>query len=288
MWFIGRNDCFMHPHVANDLFVGKGYDLYFFNYSCDGMTRKRGWVGPHFNSHNRKSSFDLYIGQIEKALEIVKAGNYEKTLGYAHSTGGPVLINYLMKKGDADFDGFIFNSPFLDWGFVGGDAVEFILEDGIQLLSRLKLMKADFKFGCASTPESFKEPIMYMDEEIVLSAWAAKLFSQWFFDFRCRPLYAVPLTAGFSKGVTGVHDKLLALRNENKYVTKKPFVCISSRADDTLKCSETMKRIDIIGPSRVEIELRHNAHDVFLSEEMNDVKMALNLTRTWMEHNGFE
>lgn len=32
---------------------------------------------------------------------------YETVLGYAHSTGGPVLLNYLMERGDDDlFDVF--------------------------------------------------------------------------------------------------------------------------------------------------------------------------------------
>ncbi len=44
LWIIGRNDCFMHPHVAKALFTERGYDLYVLNYSANGMCRKRGWV----------------------------------------------------------------------------------------------------------------------------------------------------------------------------------------------------------------------------------------------------
>jgi hypothetical protein len=44
LWVIGRNDCFMHPHVAKALFVENGYDLYVLNYSSNGLCRKRGWV----------------------------------------------------------------------------------------------------------------------------------------------------------------------------------------------------------------------------------------------------
>ena len=44
LWVLGRNDCFMHPHVGKDLFTDKGYDLYVLNYSADGMCRQRGWV----------------------------------------------------------------------------------------------------------------------------------------------------------------------------------------------------------------------------------------------------
>ena len=44
LWILGRNDCFMHPNVAKELFTEKGYDLYVLNYSANGMCRKRGWV----------------------------------------------------------------------------------------------------------------------------------------------------------------------------------------------------------------------------------------------------
>ena len=41
-------------------------------------------------------------------------------LGCRCVRAGQVLLDYLMMHGDADFSGFVFNSPFLDWGWVGG------------------------------------------------------------------------------------------------------------------------------------------------------------------------
>jgi len=348
LWFLGRNDCFMHPHVAKALFVENGYDVYVLNYSCVGLCRKRGWVvryscaarthtectlstiscfefyhqptynrmpmpshpifirlqtipqKANYNSHCRTGNFDLYDSQIEGAISIMKSHiiEYKEVIGYAHSTGGPVLMNYLIKNGDDFFNGFIFNSPFLDWGHVGGDIAELVLENGFGFLKRLNILGNDSKFNVVKTApdpdhpdaDDFKDhtPIQYMDDEIVISAWSAKLWSQYFFDFRCRPLYSVPLTVGFVNGVTRVQNKIMKLKEDKKYITIKPFVCITSRADDTLEAEETLSRIDAIGPSRCEIELRHNAHDVFLSEEKSDVKMALEMTKSWMKANGFE
>lgn len=58
LWLIGRNDCFMHPHVGKTLFTEKGYDLYVINYSCGGMCRKRGWVVSSKPSmHDRSCAF---------------------------------------------------------------------------------------------------------------------------------------------------------------------------------------------------------------------------------------
>lgn len=291
LWLLGRNDCFMHPHVGKTLFTDKGYDLYVLNYSAVGMCRKRGWVEDAlFNSHNSHGDFDLYLDQIEGTLNHMKTQNYSKVLGYAHSTGGPILINYLMKRGDADFDGFMFNSPFLDWGAdaVGSELQEFVIEH-IDIATSMNLLENDSKVGKKDTPDALKEtPLKYLNEEILLSDWSAKLWSQFYFDFRCRPLYSLPMTPGFAKGVNKVHKELLKKKKDKKFVTLKPIMCITSRADDTLTAAETLLRIDIVGPARYEIELHYNSHDVFLSEDEDDVRMAVEMARVWMDSKGFE
>jgi len=245
----------------------------------------------HFNAHNRIGDFDLYLDQIEGATNIMKSHkDYDKVVGYAHSTGGPVLINYLMKRGDGFFDGFIFNSPFLDWSAdaVGSEMAEFVIEH-LDVATAVSRLTNDSKLGTSETPEELEDtPREYLGEEIVLNAWSAKLWSQFYFDFRCRPLYHVPMTPGFAKGVSGVHAELLKWQKEKKFITFKPMICITSRADDTLTAGETLARIDIVGPDRSEIELHYNAHDVFLSEDEKDVSMAVEMVKVWMDSKGFE
>jgi len=292
LWILGRNDCFMHPHVAQSLFWNpenaKRYDLYVLNYSMNGCCRSKGWVqDAHLNSHNKHGDFNRYNDQIAQALSIMKGENYPSTLGYAHSTGGPVLLNYLMNYGDADFDGFIFNSPFLDWGFVGGDLAEKLIESA-GLLQKIGLLSLNKKMNIPVTPAALKDtPTRYLGQEIVLSAWSAKIYAQYHFDFDSRPLYDVPLTGGFCKGVTAVHTKLEERHRQKKIVTSKPFLCITSRGDDVLKSSETVSRADWIGPIRCEIELNDNGHDVFLSHDVSDTAMAIDMVKCWMKGRGF-
>ena len=57
LWFIGRNDCFMHIKVAKALFLDKGYDLYVLNWSWNGHCRAKGWVVSIMITHN----FKLYL-----------------------------------------------------------------------------------------------------------------------------------------------------------------------------------------------------------------------------------
>ncbi|KAG7348161.1 hypothetical protein IV203_016866 [Nitzschia inconspicua] len=286
LWILGRNDVFMHPHVAARLF--QGHDLYVLNYKLNGHTRKRGWVqDAHLVSHNRKGDFNVYKEDIAAALEVLQGIEYDQVLGYAHSTGAPILLNYLMDIGDEAFDGFIFNSPFLDWGFVGGDMVEFFLENA-GLLTNLSAFSDDDKVGVAVTPAEFAgTPIHYMNQDIVLSDWSAKFWSIYYWEWSTRPLYQVPMTIGFARGVTDVHRKLASRASSKQAVTSKPFLVITSRGDDVLVAHETLSRADWIGPSRWEIELNDNGHDVFLSHDVADTELAMDLTACWLKRMKF-
>jgi hypothetical protein len=238
-----------------------------------------------FNTHNRKGTFDLYLDQVGGAIDIIQSQkSYKKTVGYVHSTGAPVLINYLMQKGDDAFDGFIFNSPLMT--VTDGEFTDCILGK----FGQIQPLSNDCMLNVTKPPEELKDtPIVYLGDEIVIYAWSAKLWSQHYFDYRCRNMYKVPTTVGFAKGVLNVHSNLLKWKKEKKYVTFKPFICIASRADDTLTSSEeTLSRIDYVGPSRCEVELSYNAHDVFLSDKESNVKMAVTTVRNWMETHGFE
>ncbi|KAL3914285.1 MAG: hypothetical protein SGARI_000204, partial [Bacillariaceae sp.] len=97
LWILGRNDVFMHPHIAARLF--EGHDLFVLNYKQNGHTRKRGWVkDAHLVSHNKRGDFNVYQQDIEAALTVIQGGgDYDQVLGYAHSTGAPILLNYLME-----------------------------------------------------------------------------------------------------------------------------------------------------------------------------------------------
>ena len=288
LWILGRNDCFMHPHVAKKLFWSQGYDLYVLNYKMNGQCRKKGFVkDPHFNSHNFTGNFDSYIPDIQQALELIEAEDYQLVLGYAHSTGGPVLLNYLMEKGDDAFDGFLFNSPFLDWGFVGGDLVELMLKNTNFLVGLGAMEDMDTKMGVETTPPG-TAPVKYLGTDIVLSDWGARLWSLYYFSWAVRPMYKVPMTVGFAKGVTNVHRKMEDdFKKKHRPITIKPFLCITSRGDDVLKSEETLSRTDWIGPSRWEIELNDNGHDVFLSYDAHDTEMALDMCLVWMKNRRF-
>ena len=49
---------------------------------------------------------------------------------------------------------------------------------------------------------------IYDEQFLQFSAWSARIWSQFFFDFRSRPLFSVAATMGFTDGVLGVHKKI--------------------------------------------------------------------------------
>jgi hypothetical protein len=77
------------------------------------LTQGGRWIETRLRSAS--GSFAEYRPDIQAAIEYIRARHtYSRLLGYGHSTGAPVLLDYLMAHGDGDFDAFVFNSPFLD------------------------------------------------------------------------------------------------------------------------------------------------------------------------------
>lgn len=124
LWVIGRTDCFMHSHVVERLFFGPDsyfkFDVYVLNWRLNGLAAvHRGWLtDAWYWSHLAYADYDIYNEEINATLDLMKpahGGVYDKVLGYGHSTGGTILLNYIVDYGDSSFDGFLFNSPFLDF-----------------------------------------------------------------------------------------------------------------------------------------------------------------------------
>lgn len=242
----------------------------------------------------------MYNTLIDQALEIIKGHNtYEKTLGYAHSTGGIIMINYLIEEGDGAFDGFLFNSPLLDWDQVElmGKAMEALMP--ILKYSLIKNEQSIYHasvLGVSSLTAMLKDEqkaesgdkIEYLEREVDVSAWSMALWSQYHFDFRARPFYTCAMTVGFVDFVSRVDKAMKRLHEQKKHVTLKPFICFASKLDDTLTDYQvTLDRIDAIGPSRMEVQMRHNCHDIFLSHGEEDNMMAMDMAKVWMRYRGF-
>jgi hypothetical protein len=106
-------------------------------------------------------------------------------------------------------------------------------------------MDNDTKLDVSTTQAALADtPLVYCGKEVVCSDWSARMWCLYHYEWGIRPLYKVPMTAGFARGVTNVHDKLKERHKLHRVITSKPFLCITSRGDDVLKASETLSRAD--------------------------------------------
>ena len=272
LWLPGRNDCFYHPHVA-ELLADHGIDLYVLSYRRMGVCRKLGlFSNPMHNSHCASGDFAEYHADVDAALRHIRSRHsYSRLLGYGHSTGAPVLLDYLMAHGDDAFDGFIYNSPFLDWGHVGGVLTKGILMYSPAILTALRMWDNETELLGGGGP----------------SAWALQLYSQYPFDPSSRPLFTVPLTIGYCRGINAVQRKLRRRSRAGVAITRKPFLVLTSMHDDVLHGDEMALAAHAIGPSRTLVQMCHARHDVLVSADRQVVTAALQYMRTWLTSRGF-
>ena len=285
LWLPGRNDAFFHPHVASRL-ASHGIDLYVLSYKRVGVCRRlRLFDNPMHNSHTASGSFKEYHEDIDEALAFLRArgrrrgggdgdGNdttYKRVLGYGHSTGCPALLDYVMARGDAAFDGFIFNSPFLDWGLPGKPLTKLFLTYAPAMLVRLGVWRDDTELLGGGGE----------------NAWAYQLYSQFPFNPADRPLYTVPVTIGFVRGINAAHAELRRRSRAGTAITRKPFLVLTSMHDDVLEGDEMAVAAHAIGPNRTLVQLCHARHDVFMSSEAAVIGLALDNLRAWLLAHGY-
>ncbi|KAJ1622743.1 hypothetical protein T492DRAFT_1060114 [Pavlovales sp. CCMP2436] len=273
LWLPGRNDAFYHPHVG-EMLAERGYDLFVLNYRNVGASRRAQlFDNPYLNSHCESADFGEYHEEIDKALErIGSLKAYSHTLAYAHSTGGTILIDYLLREPrTAPFDGLVLNSPFVDWA--QGGATEHFLEKIPKLLLALPFVPTTLNVDPGFKPDGW-------------SAYGLLKHADYEFDLRTAPLYQVPVTAGFVQGASKVHTKLEALKPGQLVYPGWPVLLLSSDADDVLDADEIELVRSSLSANVTATRFAANAHDVFTSDSAENNDAALGVFGAWLNASG--
>jgi len=243
LWLPGRNDTFMHPHVAKQL-VSVGFDVF----SLDPRDCGRAMPSDKRKAHH-VDDFDAYFPEMQMTRE--RLCGYEKVLLYAHSTGAVLITNYLMAHSDNDFDGFILNSPFFDWGHVGGEHFEW----GIENMGFMKQLLS------GSGEDAGKE--VNMSEGT--GEFSSYFWKHWMLH-ECDPAHRQSgpsdVTSGFSRAVTRVHERLESRKETG--LTSKPTLVLASKSDTVLDHNECLARASWFCPTREAVLYEHHPHDVTL------------------------
>lgn len=124
LWIPGFNDSF-HNHVYANALLGNGYDVWILDLRRCGACRRAFPGSTNPVDYHHTTDLKEYFEEIEKSVELMKnrTPHYDNIVGYSHSTGAIVMLNYALEFTDSQFSGFIFNSPFLDWGYTAGQMI---------------------------------------------------------------------------------------------------------------------------------------------------------------------
>jgi len=270
LWFPGRNDSFHNPLFGRQL-LDAGFDLYVIDPRLCGACRK--YFPNTFAPEDVHSIADFkeYFEEIDLALDFIEAQGYrEKPVGYCHSTGGLVLTTYLLHRGDFRFSSFLFNSPFFDWGHVGGDFNEFVLEYGISTLADLGLVdgKSGFTKGGSL---------------INLSTWHHRVWSAHQFDLETQAVYQTDLTFEFIAAVTRQQAELLSFLKKTP-LTQKPILVMTGCHDKCLVSTEIDDISRKIGPNITFVEMQWVDHDILASSTKEKCQEGITIAINWLQN----
>jgi len=273
LWFPGRNDAWFHPHVGEAL-DARGFDVYVLNYRRVGVCRRLGlFENPYLNSHCPTADFAEYHEEINLALAFMAgAKEYTTMVGYGFSTGGPVLLSWMMAQRaaglDDPFTGYVFNAPFVDWG--QGGVTEYLLETLPSLLLAIPGVPTTLNVDPAFDPDG-------------VSSRGIVIRTDYEFDPRTRPLYQVPVTAGFVQGSNAVHEGLRRLLVDDEFITDKPTLVLFSDADDVLDTDEIEEVSKVISSDLKQYRFASNSHDAFINDDPEDNDAALDVLTDWLD-----
>lgn len=281
LYIAGRSDSFAHPHLMQLYFNEKGFDFYALDQRRSGRARrflKNVYLG------NDVHDFSILYEDVNLALEYIRAQkDYELVVAHCHSNGALVLFSYLLQrqkkrlllleKDEAainrkdDFDGYVLNSPFLDWGHVGGSFNEFVLKNANLLMT---------PFGSDAIMEVYSH---YGS----LNDWWTKTWLLYRWNLAWKPIITNSMTLNYAHAVTALHYEILATSKEEDddnqdsvLLGDKPTLVLSSLSDDILDHAETMALARKLHSHPTVKEFEWHCHDVTksftkeLNQEAND------------------
>jgi hypothetical protein len=274
LWLPGRHDGFHHAHVAQ-VMATAGFDLYVLNWRgllANGPTLGLGTadLDPRLLSHVPSGTLTTMFEEIDACLALMRSvKHYRRTISYSHSTGSTILAMYLATRGDASFDAFYLNSPFLNWGAVGGPLTHFVVRIVVPAL-----------VWCFPRLVS----MLVRDRGVMLSPFFVHHYAACAFPSTIKSMIEAHVTAGFVAAATNAFRHLERRERHGLVLTTKPVGFVTSLADDILIPADTMTRSKWWGMNRPvpDLILDTGSHDVFLSPLSDDVEHALEHLRLFL------
>lgn len=274
LYLAGRSDSFAHPHLMDLYFEEKGFDFYALDPRRSGRARrflKNVYLG------NDVEDFSILYEDVQLAVEYIRAqpNEYDLVVAHCHSNGALVLFSYLLQQqkrrrlqheendeGYNDFDGYILNSPFLDWGHVGGSFNEFLLKNAnLMLMASEGAMEVYSHYGS-------------------LNDWWTKTWLLYRWNLVWKPIFTNSMTLQYAQAVSDLHYQILSTitqdNGDSPLLGDKPTLVLSSHSDDVLDHAETLELARQLHSHPTIKEFEWHCHDVTksytkeLNQEAND------------------
>ncbi|CAE8598581.1 unnamed protein product [Polarella glacialis] len=258
LWFPGRNDTFMHPHVA-PMLDACGLDLYVVEHRRLGRSQI-GASKADFALTSHVVDFKTFLEEQDAGIGFALEGEkkYEKVALYARSTGGIEASLYVRSGKYKDrIDALVLNSPFLDFGM--GGANEMLcdaMDELMPIMSFLKGKDAAAEADMPGTSGGTPKP----------SSYGASIYSQYpSCDLRCRNWITNRMTAGFVAASAQLHDELQKME-----ATAIPTLVCYSDGDSCLDGKEVAQRAKFLSSDVTPFFLANGRHDLLLNYTKED------------------
>lgn len=266
----GFTDYFFHRHIA-EFFDGLGFAFYALDLRKSGRSRR-----PEQTAHY-VTDLALYDAELDRALELVRAGSNGSVLLTAHSTGGLILPLWLDRRHkdgrDEGVAGLLLNSPWFD--LQGPPLVRSRFVNGvIDLIGRVRpKLRIPMPMGDAYG-----------------ASLSAAAHGEWDYELAFKPIDSFPVTFGWIRAVRrgqwALHKGLdvgvpsLLLRS-NVSRAMRHYGPGADDADLVLDTKQIARWSGCLGNRNEAIPIPGARHDVFLSRT-EPREAALREVETWI------
>ena len=267
-WLPGRNDYVMHAYAIT-AFLDAGFDVFALEHRRLGRSNRACSVDEmnlisHCEGNLRVLMQDFDTG-LQHALGLKP---YDKTVLYAHSTGGLEAAMWLRERGaKLPFSAVVLNSPFLAWGNEG--SADFILDatDGPLGLYRL--------LTCLPNVDTCVSNTLDTAPSSQPGAYGTGIWMQYpNVDCTLRQIVGIghKVTLGWVHACTKEHSALV----EQGPSTTVPTYLLTTPGDCVLETAELKERAKYVSPAAEVESVPYCRHDMLLNydKEQNDLVVA--------------
>lgn len=264
LYIPGFSDYFFQDYIAQ-WYIRKGFNFYALE------LRKYGRSIMDHQKPNNVRELKEYFEEMEQAIHLIKnVENNRQLLLHAHSMGALVTMLYGdFVSGTGNVNGYVLNSPFLDFNVSGFQRML------VPLIARMGKLMPNMK-APVKLPEVYGQSLHR----------SAK--GKHNFDLKYKPLEGNPITMGWVHAVKNGHDKIhqglqieapILVMHSDKSMRLSGWDKQALHCDTVLDVNQIKRWAPKLGHHVEMVEIKNGMHDLFLSDRDVQVEVFAALDR---------